>query len=112
MNKCKDCRWWGVDFEGVCDFPNTIHAGQSDVSFEIEAKANDDQGLEAVLKTGPEFGCLHFSPGEVQLMIEVLHAYLDGKRIKSKPADQETGWEWDKFPNWNWHKYDYRISEE
>ena len=63
MGRCKNCRWWGRDWEGVCDFVNTIMADEDTATmFVVEATAADDTGLEAVLKTGPEFGCIHFNP--------------------------------------------------
>ena len=37
--------------------------GKNDATtFTIVVTADDDQGLEAVLKTGSEFGCIHFNP--------------------------------------------------
>jgi len=63
MKKCKDCKWWGVDFEGVCDFPDTIQGGKSfddGYGMEIKVSADDDQGLDARLHTGKNFGCINF----------------------------------------------------
>ena len=57
MNTCKTCKWWGVDYEGACDFVNIPH--KEETRFEIRVTADDDQGLHAELMTGPEFGCIH-----------------------------------------------------
>jgi len=46
---CKTCRFWGVDFEGVCDYTGP--------SFTVTAYADDDQGLEARLHTKADFFC-------------------------------------------------------
>lgn len=59
MGRCKNCRWWGRVYEGCCD---NVGAGNEATAFDIVATADDDQGLEVVLKTGPEFGCIHFNP--------------------------------------------------
>lgn len=55
MGTCKHCKWWEVDFIGVCDFVNTIHSEEESTRFEVEATATDDQGLDAFLHTGPDF---------------------------------------------------------
>lgn len=57
---CKNCRFWGVVFEGVCDKIGDDYM-DSDSSFDIEWDALDDSGLELYFKTGPNFGCVHFS---------------------------------------------------
>lgn len=60
MNQCITCKYWGVDFEGVCDLVDTLTAREPDTCFYIEVKADDDQGLEVRLVTGPHFGCIHY----------------------------------------------------
>lgn len=62
MQTCKNCRYWGVDFHGVCDFVDTIQADDPDTGFYIAASAHDDQGLEARLHTAPNFGCVNHKP--------------------------------------------------
>ena len=63
MGRCKNCRWWGRVYERRCDFVDTSFADENKATtFNIVVTADDDQGLEAVLKTGPEFGCIHFNP--------------------------------------------------
>lgn len=57
---CKDCRYWGVWLEDVCDFSGYNNNNM----FELLAKADDDQGLEVDLKTSPDFGCVCFNPKE------------------------------------------------
>lgn len=60
MNTCKNCKWWGVDFDNTCDFVKTISASIKATQFKIEVNANDDTDLEGHLVTGPDFGCIHF----------------------------------------------------
>ena len=61
MGACKDCKYWGMDYDGVCSFVNTIKAtANPDTIFELKLTADDDQGLEGHLVTGPYFGCIHF----------------------------------------------------
>ena len=57
MGKCKTCKWWGREYNGECDFVNTTYAQTENKRFEIVAVASDDQGLEAKLMTGANFGC-------------------------------------------------------
>jgi len=57
---CKDCKWWGLYLKGVCDKVGNIDVEKGFKKFSIEARADDDQGLEAYLVTGPDFGCIHF----------------------------------------------------
>lgn len=64
MGNCKTCKWWGRDYEGVCDFVYTRRAETTATRFEIEATASDDTGLVARLHTGPEFGCIHHETAE------------------------------------------------
>ena len=66
MGHCKDCRWWKRD--GVCDFADTVdvlrdkaNPNPSAAAFAIAISADDDQGLDVWLRTGPEFGCVHFA---------------------------------------------------
>ena len=62
MRTCKDCKYWGMDFNGICSFVNIIDAtANPDTIFKLEVTADDDQGLEGHLVTGPYFGCIHFS---------------------------------------------------
>ena len=46
-------------YDGACDFVDTVHASEPSKRFEIEAAADDDQGLSCILYTGPDFGCVH-----------------------------------------------------
>jgi hypothetical protein len=60
MGNCKDCRFWGRNYVGVCD---TIELGwktDNDLDAVILADAADDSGLNAKLQTGPMFGCIKF----------------------------------------------------
>lgn len=66
MKTCKNCFFWGEDFDGECDFPKTILSEKDpDTRFMIEVTANDDQGLDYHLITGPNFGCIHFKENKV-----------------------------------------------
>jgi hypothetical protein len=57
---CKNCKMWGDYIPETCDYLSGIGANEGAKRFEIISSADDDQGLEAFLKTGPEFGCVHF----------------------------------------------------
>jgi len=64
MGRCKDCKSWGswLGIDAVCErpddlWPKDIPEGQQ---FSIDCEADDDQGLQAWLRTGPEFGCVRF----------------------------------------------------
>lgn len=50
---CKNCKWWGRDYEGACD---RIIFNKEDPT-RIEARSDDDQGLDAMLVTAPNFSC-------------------------------------------------------
>jgi hypothetical protein len=63
MNTCNECRFWGVDLDGVCDFVDTVYADDPATGFYIVAEAADDQGLMARLHTAPNFGCVNFQKG-------------------------------------------------
>lgn len=70
MGTCKDCRFWDdysyaaymnrrkPDNHKRCDAVET--RGAKGISLEIYA--SDDTGLEGDLITGPDFGCVLFSP--------------------------------------------------
>ena len=61
MGTCKDCKYWGTYYERACDRVGDMHTERTpDSSFEIEATALDDSGLEVQLLTGPDFGCVQF----------------------------------------------------
>lgn len=74
---CKNCKWWGVDYDNSCDAPQAdvtyrpaglpfpshlekIRTLSDSAGFIIEATAVDDTGLSASLITGPDFGCVKF----------------------------------------------------
>lgn len=82
MNTCKNCKWWGAAWHGVCDAPQSdittrsarlpfpshlekIREPKDSAGFSIEATAADDTDLNAYLVTGPDFGCVKFAPKEV-----------------------------------------------
>lgn len=65
MGRCKNCRWWGRG--GICEFVDTEYVFRGEAkktdaaAFSITVQVDDDQGLDVWLKTGPEFGCVHFA---------------------------------------------------
>lgn len=63
---CKNCRFWGAYIEGACDRVGflLLNEHKNPRRFHISAFADDDQGLEAQLITGPEFGCVLFEQEE------------------------------------------------
>lgn len=52
---CANCRWWGIDYDRVCDKVTHIKS-----QARIAATADDDQGLDAKLVTDPDFSCSQF----------------------------------------------------
>lgn len=59
MKRCKTCKYWSIDFLSVCAFAEDFSAPKAEEVFTIHVHADDDQGLEAHVYTGPEFGCIH-----------------------------------------------------
>jgi len=57
---CKNCHFWGVDYDEICDYINTIDADNKTNGFCIDIRADDDQGLDVLFRTKPNFGCIHF----------------------------------------------------
>lgn len=79
MNTCKECKFWGAHFEGVCDgeignikrIPGTFYDSEKYTidkpdGFGVHADASDDTGLYSALVTGPDFGCNRFQPKEIK----------------------------------------------
>lgn len=61
IGKCKDCKFWGVSYDGVCDREGDLHTTKDPLrSFEVRASAADDTDLRAWLVTAPDFGCIQF----------------------------------------------------
>ena len=57
---CKNCKFWGIDYDNECDRVGYADIELDDSSFDIEHGADDDQGSFAQLITGPNFGCIKF----------------------------------------------------
>jgi hypothetical protein len=62
---CKNCRYW--DSEGNCEFIDTIQGERvaDTTGCQIIVTVHDDYGLNAVLKTAPDFGCPNYSADAV-----------------------------------------------
>lgn len=58
-NTCKNCKFWGKDNKGVCDRTDRSNTPDN-LTFNVEATAWDDSGLESWLVTGRDFGCVLF----------------------------------------------------
>lgn len=66
---CKDCKWWeayglrNTATWAACGFPDWTSPGKdiAEDTMSFYATAQDDQGLDAGLKTGRMFGCLKFT---------------------------------------------------
>ncbi len=58
MKTCRTCKWWGKDDPGCCGKVDTIVSSNPETELSIEASADDDSGLWARLRTGPDFGCV------------------------------------------------------
>jgi len=59
-DKCKWCKHWGHIFDNACDRVNFIDSDIGSSAFYVDCDADDDQGLEAWLMTGPDFCCIKF----------------------------------------------------
>lgn len=59
---CQNCIHWGDYYEGCCNFIDTIHGEcvADTTGCQIIVKVSDDSGLDARLKTGPDFSCPNF----------------------------------------------------
>ena len=57
---CKNCKFWGVDYDNACDRVGNGDPDLDDSEFDIDFGADDDQGSFAELITGPNFGCIKF----------------------------------------------------
>lgn len=64
---CKTCDYWGVNKEtrnqqSECRFHGTIAAERTPnaLKFDVTATAHDDSGLEILVTTGEDFGCVHY----------------------------------------------------
>jgi hypothetical protein len=55
---CKTCRHWGHYRDGHCD---AVDGERGPSSFEIDVRVLDDTDLWTGLKTGPDFGCVHWT---------------------------------------------------
>lgn len=51
---CKQCRYWDTD-ERTCGRDERVDQSRQ---FWVDARATDDSGLIAELRTGPDFGCV------------------------------------------------------
>lgn len=65
IGNCKDCRFWGRSYEGVCSREGDLHTSRDPSRcFEVRADAADDTNLQAWLVTAPDFGCVQFLKAE------------------------------------------------
>jgi hypothetical protein len=79
---CRDCKWWGKDYDSTCERVDIDRKGTAE--FSIFSRADDDQGLEARLTTGPDFGCVHFESngkGGVEYVITAIGPFDDPDRL-------------------------------
>ena len=77
---CKDCKHWGVYITGCCDKVGSPDPDENDAGFDLILEADDDQGLDGQLKTGPEFGCVQFEPkAEKKTLAEILAPCCDNE---------------------------------
>ena len=61
LGHCKDCKFWGVYENEVCDRTDSCN-DTKELTFSVFAYADDDSGLNAHLVNGPDFGCVKFEP--------------------------------------------------
>ena len=60
MERCKTCKHW-TEWKTTCELVD-FDFDPIESRFAVLAQADDDQGLEASLVTGPEFGCVKHEP--------------------------------------------------
>lgn len=65
----KDCFFWDKS-TGECGAAGHHDEGfgwdqNPEILLDIEVQVDDDSGLNYFLKTGPEFGCIRFSPAKL-----------------------------------------------
>jgi len=65
MGRCKDCKNWDKR-ESICGHIEWVEVQEmpQDDNFVLVANSDDDQGLEAYVRTGPDFGCTKFKAEE------------------------------------------------
>lgn len=64
MNTCNTCKYWSCRLEIVknisdCDMPD---GKNKNMTFEIDATADDDSNLNVTLLTSGNFGCILHEP--------------------------------------------------
>ena len=65
MGRCYNCKWRSPYSDEACNFieitySKTTGAKEGQQRAIIIARADDDEGLDAYLEVGPDFGCIHF----------------------------------------------------
>jgi len=62
---CKNCKYWAMDYENDCGIDRDLETFGD--GFEIDVTADDESNMQAIFRTGPNFGCIHFTlPGKIK----------------------------------------------
>ena len=66
MNTCETCKYWNRDYKIVkgvsdCDRLNCLPDLPNNTMLRIDTFVHDDSGLDTVLMTGKDFGCVHYT---------------------------------------------------
>ena len=59
-NNCGKCKWWGRDYQSVCDLIELSGGYTDDHAASIHVNVSDDTGLYVKLVTREDFGCTEF----------------------------------------------------
>jgi len=69
MNTCNTCRYWAVQrniLNNISDCDRPDCKADKDITFEIEADADDTSNMHVILLTSGNFGCLLHKPKQKQ----------------------------------------------
>lgn len=58
--KCKNCLHWSDLYDHGCDENGDYEVRECEYRYQVNARDLPFLAYDAVLKTGPEFGCVHW----------------------------------------------------
>jgi hypothetical protein len=63
MKTCETCKYWNISYNvvnNISDCDRVDCTSDNAKSFKIDVFVHDDSGLDVVLMTGKDFGCIHY----------------------------------------------------
>lgn len=64
MGRCNACKYWGRYFDSACGriehFSSPEQMVRDGYKFGVSVWASDDSGIDFILLTAPDFGCVEF----------------------------------------------------